>query len=289
MNGIIRVKSKYLLLGNTGRLFGIACVSVVLRWGLALFTAFGIYYFAKNTAVRDFAAGIGDTLFYIIAFVSVLLVCTAVAIFCAAVRLGEQFVFFTRANYGKGRFALLFRFCGIKKSFRAFSLYLKMNILKFGWLLYYLLPCGVCGGMVYYLYISARLSQEVLTVLICGISLLAALALFMWRVSVFRYSAAPYYMCLRADLGVNKAINKSIRFTDGYLREGMLLESSFSGWILSCFAVIPLIYVLPYCKLCRAVFVTDVVDFVDLKPEKSKYAVNFLKIESGSVGCCESD
>lgn len=279
MNGIIRVKSKYLLLGNTLRLFGVACLSIFLRWGLTVFTLWGIFALSENATVYGFADNVGDTLFYIIAFSVVLLIFIILAVFTSAVRLGEQFVFFNRADYGSGRLALLFKFCGVKNALRAFSLYLRLNVLKFAWLLYYLLPCGVCGAMIYYLYVSARLSQDVLTILMCGISVLAVISLFMWRVSIFRYTAAPYYMCLNASLGVKAAIEKSIHFTDGHLCEGILLESSFSGWALSCFAVIPLFYVLPYCKLCKAVFVTECV-CDNLKSHKNEYAVNVLKIES---------
>lgn len=276
MNSLIRLKSKYLLSGNTARLFLIASTSVVLRNGLIFLLIFGLYRLMKAPLVFYLKNDIGDTIFYILGFVITFLVCFTVMLFVCAVRMGEQFVFFSRAEGGKGRFALLFRFCTFKKSIRALDFYLKLNILKFGWLFYYLLPSTICICIIFYLYTYANLSLGVFIILTAGTSVLISISLFMWRATVFRYSAAPYYMCLNPKMNATSAINKSIRFTDGHLKESVLLESSFLGWIASCITVIPIFYVIPYCRLCRAVAVTQYLTENLTAP--TQYAVNILKI-----------
>lgn len=273
LNSIIRIKSKYLLLRNTIRLFLVAMVSEILRWGLTFLVTFGIYRLTKTAFIFDFKNNILDTIFYIFGFILAFFVCVAVTTFAAAVRMGEQFIFFSRAEGAKGRFALLFHFCTFKKSIRALSFYLKLNILKFGWLVYYLLPPTICIGIIFYLYNYAHLSFGVFMILTVGTSALISLSLFMWRTTVFRYSAAPYYMCLNPKMSPKSAINKSIRFTDGYLREGVLLESSFLGWIASCVTIIPIFYVIPYCRLCRAVAVSQYLANKTEAPKKQQYTL----------------
>lgn len=277
MNSLIRLKSKYLLSGNTARLFSIASTSIILRQGPIFLMIFGIYHLTKTAIVFDFKNSIGDTAFYIFAFILIFSVGIVLMLFAAAVRMGEQYIFFSRADGGKGRFALLFHFCTFKKSIRALTFYFKLNALKFGWLLYYLLPSAICIGIIFYLYTYAHLSLGVFMILTIGTSVLISVSLFMWRATVFRYSAAPYYMCLNPKMNVKSAINKSIRFTDGHLRESVLLESSFLGWIASCITIIPIFYVVPYCRLCRAVAVTQYLTG-NLSAPTQEYAVNILKI-----------
>jgi uncharacterized membrane protein len=122
------------------------------------------------------------------------------------------------------------------------------------------LPCVyICQFSSYgkSVYFFSFISQSVYIILSVGASIILAFAFVMCRISSLRFSAAPYYLCLRDTLSPSDAIKKSILFTDGYLSEGVVLEYSLIGWILSCLLVVPIFYVLPYVKLSRCVFVSE--------------------------------
>lgn len=276
MNSEIRLKSKFLLSGNTLRLFFITLVSALLRYGTLGVGLFGALAIHKSEFFKNLLFTYNDTAVYTAFVFSSVIIFAAILIFSAAVRGGENFIFFTRAQNSKGHFRLLFKYLHPEKAFAFFRLYLKINGLKLFWLIYFLLPFLFCSACSYYLYASSHLSETVYLILCAGASLLLAISIVMWRFANLRYSAAPYYLCLNTKRGVNYVINKSIRFTDGFLSEGVILEYSTLGWISSCIFIIPAFYVVPYLKLTKAVFISHVV-FCNTEASKTTYPINFLK------------
>lgn len=275
INSAVRLKAKSLLSGNTARLFLISALSFILRWGYALVNFTGLFHFLRSDIFKHLLESYNNALIYtlsgIIYFISFYLMISTVSV----LRMGERFAYYTRAEGGKGRFGLLFKFMGIKGGFRALRTYLTINGLKLLWLVYFLLPTLLCGACIIYLYVFGRLSATVLIALFTGEALLLSISLVMWRVSTLRYEATVYYMCLR-DISVRKAIKKSILHTDGVLSDGVVLEYSLLGWILSCIFVIPLFYSIPYIKMCKATFVTEAVS--RRVSVKSTYAVNYFPL-----------
>lgn len=259
----VRIKGKELLSKNTFRLFFISVASFLIRYSILFGNIFMFYYFFENKYSIEYI------------FVPVLISLLSL-LFISGVKSGEQFVYFIRADGGKGRFLLLFKFLSPLNSLKATLFYLKINGLKIFWLLYFLLPSLICGGCSYYLYSTAVISESVSFTLLAGTSALLGLSLVVWRIAVVRYSAAPYYFCLDDKKRINRAIKKSIQFTDGSLGDGVVLEYSFVGWILSCIFIVPFLYVLPYIKLCKAIYTVEAVQ--DRKLCKGRYAVNILSV-----------
>ncbi|MBE6800030.1 MAG: hypothetical protein E7529_02360 [Ruminococcaceae bacterium] len=229
--------------------------------------------------LKSFLDKYNDALVYSMVIFDVAFVTAILFLFICTVKLGEQFLYFIKASGGKGRTGLLFSFFTFEKSFRAFSLYFRLTFLKFSWLLYFLLPCIVTYGLTFYLYSSGNLLPIVFYIMLAGSSLLLSFCIFMWRVAFFRYNAAPYYICLNRDISSKAAIKKSIYFTDGFLRESVLLESSFFGWFLSCGFVIPFVYVLPYLKISKALFVVESLSLKAYTETKTSYAINYLRLK----------
>ena len=137
----------------------------------------------------------------------------------------------------------------------------------------------MCYGLTFYLYAQGNLLPVVFYIMLAGASILLSYCIFMWRVAFFRYNAAPYYFCLNRDISVKDAIKKSINFTDGFLRDSVLLESSFFGWFLSCGFVFPLAYVVPYFKVSKALFVVDSLSLQAYPETKMKYAMNYIGLK----------
>lgn len=280
INSIVRLKAKGLLTGNTVRLFFISAVSFILRWGYAFINVTGFLHFLRSNIFSDLLQRFNSLAVYaltgIIYSVSLYFMISTVS----SIRAGERFIYYTRAEGGKGRFCLLFKFIGIKKSLRSLMLYISVNVLKLLWFIYLALPLLICGACIIYLYAFGNLSVSVLTILLTGESLLLAVSIVMWRVCTLRYDATVYYACL-SNIPIRKAIKKSIRHTDGALSEGVVMEYSLLGWLLSCILIIPAVYCIPYIKLCKSTFVTEAVSRRASKT--STYAVNYLHLSGQHI------
>lgn len=252
-----------------------------MRWGYVAVNITGITHFLRSELFQVLLLKYNHILIYtltsIIYCVSFYLMASTVS----SIRLGERFIYYTRAGGGRGQLRLLFRFMGPKKSFCALRLYSALLTLKFMWLLYLMLPPIICGACIFYLYIFGRLSPAVLIILLTGEALLFAISIVMWRACSIRYDGAVYYFCL-GDISVRKAIKKSIRYTDGTLSDGVVLEYSLLGWILSAILIIPIIYCVPYIKLCRTMFVTEAVS--RRATSKSEFAISFLSCKHINEG-----
>ena len=278
MNGNIKLKSKYLLTDKTFRFFSISALSILLRRGILALYFVGISIFLKSTYPLTLIDSYGEIPFYTAFFIIGVFFLFFILLFSSALRLGEQFAFFIRAQGGTGRFFILFHFLPFKKCIKALWLYLKLNFLKTLWFIYFITPCVLCGGIIFYVYTYSQPDTLILIILSGGFSLLFSVSVFMWRITCARYNAAPYYLCLNTRIKIKKAIKKSIRHTDGYLKESVLLESSFAGWLLSCLLIIPVFYVLPYFRLSKSVFINHIINEKEYTKASQPYAVNYLKM-----------
>ncbi len=279
MGSDIKIKSKTIIKGDTLRLFFISLSSFILRRGIFSIWAYCIINLFRSGMLKSLLDKYNDALVYSMVIFDIAFVTAILFLFICALKLGEQFLYFIKASGGKGRTGLLFSSFTFEKSFRAFSLYFRLTFLKFAWLLYFLLPCIVTYGLTFYLYSLGNLLPIVFYIMLAGSSLLLSFCIFMWRVAFFRYNAAPYYICLNRDISSKAAIKKSINFTDGFLRESVLLESSFFGWFLSCGFVFPFVYVIPYFKISKALFVVESLSFKAYPETKTSYAINYMGLK----------
>ena len=279
MSGNIKIKSKTIIKGDTLRLFFISLFSFVARRGSFAIWLYCVVNLIKSGILNSYLDNYNDALVYSVVIFDIAFVTSILFLFICALKLGEQFLYFIKASGGKGRTGLLFSFFTFEKSLRAFSLYLRLTLLKSAWLLYFLLPCIVCYGLAFYLYSRGNLLPIVFYIMLAGASLLLSFCIFMWRVAFFRYNAAPYYVCLNREISPEDAIKKSINYTDGFLRESVLLESSFFGWFLSCGFVLPVVYVLPFFRISKALFVVESLSMKAYPERKTNYAINYLKLK----------
>lgn len=275
MNTGIRLQAKYLLSRNNLRLFAISFASFCMRWVRLILTVAGIFIFLKSPLFENLTSLYGVKEVSFVSVIIYLWLFFLTAFVSSGIKMGEQFIYFTRAQGSKGSVRLLFKYATPKKAFRALKFYTTLNFYKALWLLYFLFPCALCVLCDIYVYSAYSLSSVMHIVLSVSISLLLSISLVMWRAAVARYSAAVYYFCLDPHMKVKDAIKKSIRFTDGFLTEYVLLEYSFLGWILSCILVVPLFYVIPYVKLSRCVFVSEMLT-QKARTTQSKGSITYL-------------
>lgn len=276
MNSRIRFEAKMLLSKNTLKFFIISTISFILRYGAVGLSVFSVLYYYRSPFFYYLLVSYNSYLVYgASSFIMSSLVFFCM-LFISGVRIGEWAAYFNRANGSTGSISSLFKFLSINRSFKALTLFLQTNTLKTLWNIYFFLPTVMCGSCIYYLYRNNFVSQAIYIILATGLSITLALAVVMSRVISLRLAAAPYYICLQNNASVSNAIKKSIRFTNGFLSDGVVLEYSLIGWMLSCIFIIPLFYVIPYIKLAKAVFITDAV--FSCSATKMKYAVNYISL-----------
>lgn len=271
MNSNIRLEAKRLLSHNTSRLFFISFFSFVFRYLSILCCGYGVFLIYNSSLLSFISKEYGYTLAYFLASLISVTLSFLTLSFVSSVKMGEAFAYFTLANGGNGRFFHLYKFLTPQKSIKALLFYITVTTKKLLWWIFFLFPALICVVCGYYLYQGRIYVNEINLIISTGFSIILAIALVMVRICSLRYSAAPYYLCLNPNLKITDSIKKSIKFTDGFLSEGVLLEYSLLGWLLSCVFVLPLFYVVPYAKLVRSVYVTDVV--FSKASSKTKYPI----------------
>ena len=279
MNSKIRIESKYLLSGNNVKLFLVSFLSLVLRWCAFLSIPLLIYFTFFSDTLKSFFETENE---YLTLFLK-LLFCTVTSIilllFICGIKNCENYALFTSSNGKKPKLRKAIKHFKPKTLFKALLLYIKIFSLKTFWIAYYSFPAGICFAELIYMYNKATLSYSVFIVLCFSGSLLFSLCLFMYKATVFRYSAAPYYILFNHNTKINSAINKSLEVTDSYIQNAVLLKTSLIGWIISCFAVFPIFYVLPYYKLCNALLLYNCITRKSETTTENNYAINYLKLE----------
>ena len=166
MSGDIKIKSKSLIKGDTLRLFFVSFFSFIIRRGAFAIWLYCIVNLFESGILNSYLDIYNDAVVYAMVSFDIAFVTTILFLLICALKLGEQFLYFIKASGGKGRTGLLFKFFTFEKSVRAFFLYLRLTLLKLGWLLYFLLPCIVSYSLTFYLYSKGSLLPIVFYVMI---------------------------------------------------------------------------------------------------------------------------
>lgn len=274
----VKIDSKYLLKDNTVKMFFVSLLSFALRWGSIIGYVFLVYQFVFGSFLEYFS--VENNIFLLGGGIIILSILGLLVLqFSSAVKLGECSVYSQKSKYNRCKIRGLFCFFSPEKSIKALILYVKLNALKILWFSFFMTPCIMFYLVIFYVRTFVTESDFLFYTMVFLASVMFSFSLFMWRASLGRYALAPLLVCKNTDLKSSVAINRSIEETDGYLVENVILENSLLGWLLSCIFVIPIIYVVPYWKLCK-------IQFIQAKTKKKKentlvYNTNFYEIKEG--------
>ncbi len=252
--GSIKIKAKYLLLGNNTRLFFLCGIAPVLRWGSIALWSVAFYTIAASELFEKLTNRYSYALIYTDFVAAALFSLFIIFLFSAALRMSEQIIIYNKCNSQNSEKTLFSEFFTLKNSFKYLRFYVTSNFLKICWLIYYLSPAVICLSLITFLYGYAKLPAQALFILLAGVGVFLSLSLFTWHITCLRYCCAPLFF-QNNHLSPLEAINKSIYYTDGVLNKTALLEASFMGWFLSCLLIIPVFYVLPYYRLSKALLI----------------------------------
>lgn len=107
----------------------------------------------------------------------------------------------------------------------------------------------VSGAIILYLHISEKsLSAKAAITFLIFIGVLFAIGIFFYSVFIQRYSKAAFYLACYKDFSAFDAIRESVRKTRDDLLDILIMKLGFLPWFLLCFAVVPMLFVIPYYK-----------------------------------------
>lgn len=274
MNNHVKIKAKQFLYKNTLRLFFISLLSLIFRLGAVALIILAPSVFINTGLFNILCDYIGVTAGVVISGVLYILLAFGLLCFASGVGMGEKWIYLQRLSGVKPRLRFLFKYLSPKKSIRAFNLYAKTFLLKILWLLYFMIPPALCFGCALYLISRGADTITIFITSLAGSVLLSASLVLLG--SVFsRYSQSAFYMCTHKAATARDALNFSITATDGHLNDRTVLHFSLIGWVLSCVFVLPIVYAVPFVKLCNVAFIEEC---RSIPLSKSEYAVNILEI-----------
>ncbi len=274
MNNYVKIKAKELLYRNTLRLFLVSLLSFVFRWCALALTIFTPPIFINTGLFKTLCDYTGSTPGIIISVLLFMLLTLGLLCFASGIRIGEQWIYLQRFNGVKPKLRYLFKFLSPKKTIRALNLYTKIFSLKLMWLIYFVTPPVLCFGCTFYLISHGADNITILLPALAGAVLLSALLVLIQSIFA-RYSQGAFYMCTHKGATARESLNFSITATDGHLNDRTVLHFSLMGWLLSCVLILPIIYAVPYIKLCNVTFAEEC---RSIPSSTSKYAVNILEI-----------
>lgn len=269
-----KIEAKKRLSCNTFRLFFASFLSFFIRYAVISLTAAGIYFFVKSEYMNYLLSLYNKYVIYALIFSAFCILVLFSLFVVSGIKLGENFLFFKRAQGEFGSLRLVFSFLSPKKSARAFLLYFKMKIFTAGYFMLYIFPSFLAGTITFYLYNYYDITLFSFYALCAGTGLLLSAGLFFFMFSRFRYGAAPYYMCLE-NISAKKSIKKSIKHTDGFLCDFSLFRASLFGWLLACILILPAFYAVPYIKLAKACYICNTVSSSAVTSDTKKSTIIF--------------
>ncbi len=276
MNRKIRLNAKNMLSGNTQKLFLVSLLGFVLRYsGFALIGVIFLFFY-KSNFFAFLIENYGEAVVYLASGTVTAILFFFLSVLFTSLKTGERYIYYSSSEGGRVRFKRLFRFLKPPLSFKSLALSLRLVCLKFGWLLFLIIPVLI-GFFGYFVIYNSKVFSEIqLYIISAGVSIITGFFTVMVKLTFSRYDYCFYSFCVNPKEKISKIIKKSIRTTDPFLNENVLLKYSLSGWALSCFLIVPAFYAVPYIKLTKASFVSFLA--YDREPVNSNFAINVLSI-----------
>lgn len=245
VDNMVKIKAKQIISGRVLKLFmNMLFSSAVSLSGAAIIFAALFYY--ESEWVKNIFLSFGESSFIIRAAVTALACLAGLCLFA----------------FGKKRKA--FYICravsfnqfpnSLKKTF-SFLLFLSIKLLfTLCWGFVYLFPSAVCAAFLIMSLSQGAMEKNVFTAWISGCCVLLIIGIAFMFVTLQRYSAWKYYLCIEKN-SVVSALYKSLEKTEGRCLEIALFKLSMLGWILSCALLLPAVYVLPYYSVSTALLI----------------------------------
>lgn len=266
----IKLKAKNRLIKNHFRCFLASAFPYAAFISLSLLNYY-LYVFLKNTdftSVSSYAVYLRPSILTVSLVFSFILWRTS--------RLLTDRYFYVKNHNPEATFLGAVR--GI--SFRQFITATMATVLKFflgvAWTALYLLPCILMSGIFIYALKYEEFNRNLFITLFASSVILFFIGVSFLYVTMKRYTMTDAIIFACKEKDSLKAIEKSIKIMEGNTLKYSLYCLSFLGWILSCFLVLPIIYVLPYKTMAKYSFYSFSSKSTFFKHESQKPIVFYI-------------
>jgi len=244
----------YFVLIMTAFLLSLLCLGAVCLLALSAF-----HPFVSSLFNMADSAPLYPVLYYSIGFGAVI----CLAFLQTYTRYVTDKIFFLKASDSSTKGA--YRIKGKTLLPKSFLLGVLIITLKTLWFLVLQIPFLALASYFAYLLFKG-LPRNIIYVFVTGCLVLFVIGLFFWFCIVQRYAAARYFFVARKNPSAFGSIKQSTDTMRGRSLKTAVFKLSMLPWIATCLAVIPIPYVLTYCKMSSAVLINEFMCRLKAKP-----------------------
>ena len=264
----IKLRAKKNMINNYFKFF----VVCVLPFTTIFLLTTLIYYSSVVLKNTDFSFNVYDLTY--IEYIRLILIVVSIAIsffiFCC-IRLVTDGYFFLKVNNQKATIKKAFRFVSFRQCVTSSAVFMLRFFLSISWSLVFFSPCVAMTLILLYSYRNGNYGFNLNLTLFVSAVILFIIGLIFFYVTLKRYAMCSYVILKKKQKNPLKVIEESISLMEGHSINYSLCCLSFIGWILSCFAIVPIVYVLPYKALSKwhyfnALFLPESVVVTEEKP-----------------------
>lgn len=188
----------------------------------------------------------------------------------------EKF-FFMKTLYKKVKFFKVVR--SIK--FNRYITYLKVSVLRIllaiSWSAVYFIPCIIVTSLLVYSYRYENYGENALLTLFVSSVMLFFVGASHFFVTLKRYSMCEFIILTDKQKNPLKIMAESIKLMENHSVNYSFYCLSFIGWILSCFFIVPLFYVLPFVNMSKWCYVEKITKQENTVNENEKPIIFYIQ------------
>ncbi len=244
----IKLDAKKSMINNYSKCFFVGILPFV-TFALLTFLNYLLLIFLKQTDFESvqYLSPYGE---YIPPVIMSLCIIASFVIFCY-IRLFNNGYFFLKSVNKKVTFKKVRKLI----SFRQYMTYIATIILRalllISWAALYFSPSIAMSVLLIYSYRKENYGFNINLTLFVSTIMLFVIGSFFFFVTIKRYALCSHLILKKKLKNPFKVIENSINIMEGHALGYSFCCFSFTGWILSCVIIMPVVYVLPYIILSR--------------------------------------
>lgn len=158
----------------------------------------------------------------------------------------------------------------LRQCFTNFMVSVIRFCLSISWFLVYFSPCIAVSLLLIYSYKNGEYGFSINLTLFISAIILFIVGAFFFYITLKRYTMCSFVILTDKEKNPLNVIVKSINFMENHSVKYAVYCLSYSGWLLSCIFIVPIVYVLPYITIGKWCFKYSLTasKITESKPEK---------------------
>lgn len=158
----------------------------------------------------------------------------------------------------------------LRQCFTNFMVSVIRFCLSISWFLVYFSPCIAVSLLLIYSYKNGEYGFSINLTLFISAIILFIIGAFFFYITLKRYTMCSFVILTDKEKNPLNVIVKSINFMENHSVKYAVYCLSYSGWLLSCIFIVPIVYVLPYITIGKWCFKYSLTasKITESKPEK---------------------